>query len=65
MDERLLKWFDYKHLPPHLQEVSRQFHDLALWITWNLPEGPERTLALGKLVEAKDWAVRAKVASNE
>lgn len=57
----LVKWFEYKHLPPHLQEVSKQFGDLATWVNESLEEGPEKTVALRKLLEAKDAAVRAKV----
>lgn len=61
MDERMLKWFEYKHLPPHLQEVSAPFGDLAASLATNLAPGPERTIALRKLLEAKDAAVRAKL----
>ncbi|MEG1971495.1 MAG: hypothetical protein RR101_15395 [Burkholderiaceae bacterium] len=59
----LLPFFEYGHLPPHLAEVSQPFHDLA----HNLAEhpdmnGPEVTVGLRKLLEAKDAAVRAMVA---
>lgn len=57
----LMQFFAYEHLPAHLQEVSKQFHDLAESIVQNLPSNPERTVALRKLLEAKDCAVRAKV----
>lgn len=59
--EYLLKFFDYDHLPPHLQEHSKPFHELAHKLMSTLPENPERTAALRKLVEAKDCAVRAKL----
>lgn len=59
--ERLLKWFDYSHLPAHLQEVSVPFHGLAWMICATLKPGPERTVAMRKLLEAKDAAVRAAV----
>lgn len=59
LPERLLKYFAYTHLPPHLQEVSKRFHDLAYYVVETLPAGPERTVALRKLLEAKDCAVRA------
>ena len=61
MDDRMMKWFAYEHLPPHLQEVSSVFHDLARMISTNIEPGPERTVALRKLLEAKDAAVRAVV----
>lgn len=61
MDERMLKWFMYDHLPPHLQETSKPFGDLANLIVGTISRGPERTVALRKLLEAKDAAVRAKL----
>lgn len=58
-DDPLLQFFEYAHLPPHLQNVSKPFGDLAHWIVATLPRNPERTVALRKLLEAKDCAVRA------
>lgn len=55
----LLKFFEYDHLPPRLGEVSRQFHDIAWEMSNTLPPGPETTVCLRKLLEAKDCAVRA------
>ena len=55
----LLQFFVYEHLPPHLQAVSKPFGDLARQIVDTLPQNPERTTALRKLLEAKDCAVRA------
>jgi hypothetical protein len=61
-EDRMLKWFDYGHLPEHLQEISKPFSDLAkLIIVQSIQAGPERTVALRKLLEAKDAAVRAKL----
>lgn len=57
--DRMLRWFAFGHLPSNLQEVSRPFCDLALQIVASLDPGPERTVALRKLLEAKDAAVRA------
>lgn len=57
-EEPLLRFFEYQHLPPHLQEVSKKFHDLALWLTFGYPRTAERTVALRKLLESKDAAVR-------
>jgi hypothetical protein len=59
MEERMLKWFEYAHLPEKLQEVSKPFGMLAMHIATGIASGPERTVALRKLLEAKDAAVRA------
>jgi hypothetical protein len=55
----LLQFFDYAHLPPHLQTVSKSFHDLAHELAMTLPLNAETTTALRKLLEAKDCAVRS------
>lgn len=59
MGEYILQFFDYLHLPEPLRDVSRPFGELAYKIMQTLPENPERTVALRKLLEAKDAAVRA------
>jgi hypothetical protein len=61
MEEPLLQFFAYEHLPEHLQEHSKPFGDLARRLVETLPRNPERTMALRKLLEAKDCAVRAKL----
>lgn len=55
----VFQYFAYSHLPPDLQETSKRFHDLAQWMTEALPDVPETTVAMRKLLEAKDAAVRA------
>lgn len=59
--EPIYQFFAFAHLPPHLQEVSRPFADLATTIL-TLPRNAERTVALRKLLESKDAAVRARLA---
>jgi hypothetical protein len=59
--EPLMQFFSYDHLPPHLQEVSKRFMEMANMIISSLPRNPERTVALRKLLEAKDCAVRARL----
>ena len=59
MDERMMKWFTFGHLPPNLQAASKPFCELARHICDTVEPGPERTVALRKLLEAKDAAVRA------
>lgn len=60
--EQIMQFFAFEHLPAHLQEVSRPFGELATHLVARLPGGPERTVALRKLLESKDAAVRAKLA---
>lgn len=55
----IARFFTYEHLPPHLQGVSKPFHDLADQMIGDLPDGPELTAGLRKLLEAKDAMVRA------
>ncbi|MEU9793839.1 hypothetical protein AB0E27_24960 [Streptomyces sparsogenes] len=58
---RIARYFDYEHLPTDLQTVSRLFHDLAQELLDILPDGPELTAGLRRLLEAKDCAVRARL----
>jgi hypothetical protein len=60
-EERLMQWFVFDHLPPFLQDVSRPFGELAQLLCDTVEAGPERTVALRKLLESKDAAVRAKL----
>ncbi len=62
MEEYLLQFFEFAHLPEHLQAVSKPFGELAHHLVVTLPRNPERTVALRKLLEAKDCAVRALLA---
>lgn len=57
--ESVLRYFAYEHLPEKLQEISRPFGELANTVAARSPENPETTVALRKLLEAKDAAVRA------
>lgn len=57
--EPMLQFFQYMHLPAHLQHVAMPFSQTAQWMVDNLPRNPERTAGLRKLLEAKDCAVRA------
>jgi hypothetical protein len=65
--EALLKFFEYEHLPLHLQRVSKPFGELARSLVGPELEltGPEATTALRKLLEAKDCAVRAALTDPE
>ncbi len=57
----IMQFFAYEHLPAHLQEVSKPFGEMAKLIQELLPRNPERTVALRKLLESKDAAVRARL----
>ena len=57
----ILHFFHHAHLPERLQQTSRMFFSLALYTVNMLPRNAERTVALRKLLEAKDAAVRANL----
>lgn len=61
MPSPIMKYFAYEHLPAHLQEVSKPIGELAQQMEANLPDGPEKSAGLRKLLEAKDALVRAKL----
>lgn len=58
----ILRFFHYQHLPDRLRAASQPFCELAGLVVATLPRTPERTVALRKLLEAKDAAVRTLVA---
>jgi hypothetical protein len=61
-EERMLKWFVFAHLPTEdLRGVSELFSVLAHALCEKIKPGPERTVALRKLLEAKDAAVRQAI----
>lgn len=57
--------FAYKHLPPHLQEVSEEFYTLAMYLfapELNPHMNPiERTVALRALLSAKNTTIHTKI----
>lgn len=55
--EAILRYFKWSHLPPHLQAISKPFAELAQQIA-ERGKTQEATVALRKLLEAKDAAVR-------
>lgn len=59
MPSPILKYFAYAHLPERLQVVSKPLGELAESVDANLPDGPEKSAGLRKLLEAKDCFVRA------
>lgn len=57
--QEIMKYFAYSHLPEKLQLVSRPIGELAHQMDAVIPEGPEKSAGLRKLLEAKDCLVRA------
>jgi hypothetical protein len=53
------KYFAFAHLPAHLQVISRPIGQLAELLEAALPDGPEKSTGMRKLLEAKDCMVRA------
>lgn len=59
-DEDILQHFGFGHLPEGpMREASRLFCHLAFMVVRTLPRCAERSVALRKLLEGKDAAVRA------
>lgn len=62
----ILRYFAYDHLTRSpLRDVSKLFHDLAGTLDARLPDGPEKSTALRKLLESKDAAVRSALDIKE
>lgn len=56
---RLMKWFSFSHLPEELRPISSKFNELASWMLSEIPESAEAYVAMRKLLEVKDAAIRA------
>ena len=59
MANAILKHFESARLPDHLQAISAPMADLTEHLNEILPDGPEKSVGLRKLLEAKDFMVRA------
>lgn len=57
--QQLLRFFKFDHLPEPLKTISSRLSLTAAWVEENVPDGPEKTTGLRKLLEAKDCFVRA------
>jgi hypothetical protein len=62
--EPMLQFFTFDQSAP-MRDLSASFYALAKQIVDVLPRNPERTVALRKLVEARDCAVRAAAFKSE
>lgn len=65
MPTTTIKYFTYAHLPAHLQAVSKPIGELAEKLETELPDGPEKSAGMRKLLEAKDCFVRAALESTK
>jgi hypothetical protein len=67
LDERhpgtvaVARFFSSAHLPDHLRAIAQPCEQLAAEMLAELPDGPELTAGLRKLLEAKDCFVRARL----
>ena len=62
MANPIMQFFSYKHLPDNeLRSISIECTELAESMDDTLPDGPEKSAGLRKLLEAKDCFVRAVI----
>ncbi len=61
---QVLRWFEFAHLPDPQANLSRSCAVLAERMVNDLPDSPELTAGLRKLLEAKDCFVRASIAAG-
>jgi hypothetical protein len=59
--QQLARWFTFDHLQEDLRPPSRACAELAADMIRDLPDGPELSAGLRKLLEAKDCFVRAAI----
>ncbi|MCP4342880.1 MAG: hypothetical protein GY799_29360 [Desulfobulbaceae bacterium] len=55
----IFNYFKFDHLPPHLQKVSKPLCMVANIMKDIMPDSPEKTAGMRKLLESKDCFVRA------
>lgn len=61
-NDKILKHFDLDAITqPEVREVMRPYHGLAHFLFATIPPGPERSVAMRKLLESSDSAIRAKL----
>jgi hypothetical protein len=64
--QQIARWLvPNPNLPASLQEVAARCEHLAELMLRDLPDGPELTTGLRRLVEAKDCFVRAAIEAGE
>lgn len=61
-----MAWLAFSHLPPALQPFAEPLYRAGMGLVLVITnDTAELTTALNRLVEAKDWAVRAGIRSTE
>lgn len=65
MPTTTIKYFSYEHLTTGLREVSKPVAELAHQMEEMLPDGPEKSAGMRKLLEAKDCFVRATLEKKD
>jgi hypothetical protein len=65
MPSTTIQYFSFDHLPAQLRGVARVIADLAYLMEAMLPDGPEKSAGMRKLLEAKDCFVRASLPPKE
>ncbi len=65
MPTTTIKFFEYAHLPENLQAISKPIAELAQYLEKTLPDGPEKSAGMRKLLEAKDCFVRSMIDQKE
>lgn len=65
MPTTTIKFFEYAHLPESLQAISKTIAELAQYLEKTLPDGPEKSAGMRKLLEAKDCFVRSMIDQKE
>ena len=67
--QAILDLFDFTPVAGHyqlqVQRIRDTYKQLAEWLVEFTPSGPEQTVALRKLMESKDAAVRALIAEAQ
>lgn len=58
MAQPLLRFFQFEHLPPRLQVISRPFAELARWINSSCPDNEQTRVGMQRLLEARDCIMR-------
>lgn len=61
MDNPIMRFFEFGHLPPLLRSISTEISKLAFSMDAQLPDCAEKSAGMRKLLEAKDCFVRAKL----
>lgn len=63
--QQLARWFTFDHLRDDLRPPSHACAELAQTMIDTLPDGPELSAGLRKLLEAKDCFVRAAITKED